>query len=70
MMWHNLIPFYEQALYEALMRQEELLAYIDRQEVAKYQVNVRSPYFLFNCCALILPNFKWCRRRRSLAGFE
>lgn len=28
----------EQALHEALMRQEELLAYIDRQEAAKFQV--------------------------------
>lgn len=30
----------EQALHEALMRQEELLAYIDGQEAAKYQVSV------------------------------
>lgn len=28
----------EQALYEALMRQEELLAYIDSQEEAKLRV--------------------------------
>ena len=28
-----------QALHEALMRQEELLAYIDRQENAKYRVS-------------------------------
>lgn len=30
--------FYMQALHEALMRQEELLAYIDRQEEAKFRV--------------------------------
>jgi hypothetical protein len=29
----------EQALHEALMRQEELLAYIDRQEEAKLRVS-------------------------------
>lgn len=29
----------EQALHEALMRQEELLAYIDSQEAAKFQVS-------------------------------
>jgi len=29
----------EQALHEALMRQEELLAYIDGQEAAKFQVS-------------------------------
>lgn len=31
--------FFAQALYEALMRQEELLAYIDRQEPAKLRVS-------------------------------
>lgn len=31
-----------QALHEALMRQEELLAYIDRQEEAKSQVNFKK----------------------------
>lgn len=30
---------FEQALYEALMKQEELLAYIDSQEDAKYRVS-------------------------------
>lgn len=29
----------EQALHEALMRQEELLAYIDSQEEAKFRVS-------------------------------
>lgn len=29
-----------QALHEALMRQEELLAYIDRQEEAKFRVGL------------------------------
>lgn len=39
-MMHMLIVFHvEQALHEALMRQEELLAYIDRQEEAKLQVS-------------------------------
>lgn len=31
--------FSEQALHEALMKQEELLAYIDSQEDAKYRVS-------------------------------
>lgn len=30
---------YEQALHDALMRQEELLAYLDRQEQAKFRVS-------------------------------
>ena len=30
--------FHEQALYDALMRQDELLAYIDRQELIKFRV--------------------------------
>lgn len=29
-----------QALHDALMRQEELLAYIDRQEEAKFRVSL------------------------------
>lgn len=33
------IPCFEQALYEALMKQEELLAYIDSQEDAKFRVS-------------------------------
>lgn len=35
----NVLPV--QALYEALMRQEELLAYIDRQEEARLRVSRR-----------------------------
>ena len=31
-----------QALHEALMRQEELLAYIDGQEEAKFRVSLSS----------------------------
>ncbi|XP_016169028.1 alcohol dehydrogenase-like 6 [Arachis ipaensis] len=34
-----------QALYEALMRQEELLAYIDSQEEARLRVSFLFPYF-------------------------
>lgn len=30
--------FHEQALYDALMRQDELLAYIDRQDLIKFRV--------------------------------
>lgn len=33
------IHSFEQALYEALMKQEELLAYIDSQEDAKFRVS-------------------------------
>jgi hypothetical protein len=29
--------FHEQALYEALMRQDELLAYIDKQDMIKFR---------------------------------
>lgn len=32
----------EQALHDALMRQEELLAYIDRQQEAKFHVGLES----------------------------
>lgn len=35
----NTNVFYLQALHEALIRQEELLAYIDRQEEARFRVN-------------------------------
>ncbi|XP_010531442.1 PREDICTED: phosphatidylinositol/phosphatidylcholine transfer protein SFH8 [Tarenaya hassleriana] len=35
----------KKALYEALMRQEELLAYIDRQEEAKYQKKKKKHLF-------------------------
>ena len=35
-----------QALHEALMRQEELLAYIDRQQEAKFRVSAN--YFIYN----------------------
>lgn len=41
--------FREQALYDALMRQDELLAYIDRQELIKFRVRyctVLPPFFL------------------------
>jgi len=33
--------FVKQALYEALIRQEELMAYIDGQERRKFEVNQR-----------------------------
>lgn len=36
----------EQALHEALMRQEELLAYIDRQEEAKFRVRLFQIIFI------------------------
>jgi len=38
--------FHEQALYDALMRQDELLAYIDRQELIKFRVCYCSPTLL------------------------
>lgn len=41
---YRLLTHLEQALFEALMRQEELLAYIDSQEEAKIRV-----------CALTIP---------------
>lgn len=34
------LGFIEQALHEALMRQEDLLAYIDSQEEAKFRVSL------------------------------
>lgn len=69
----------EQALHDALMRQEELLAYIDRQEEAKLRVSFKffvspptlefsfSPYLvrLIEDVFITVP-----LRRRGLAGEE
>ncbi|XP_078431112.1 phosphatidylinositol/phosphatidylcholine transfer protein SFH8-like isoform X2 [Wolffia australiana] len=40
----------KKALHEALMRQEDLLAYIDRQEYAKFQVRMRNEEDLLVFC--------------------
>jgi hypothetical protein len=38
--------FIKQALYEALIRQEELMAYIDNQERRKFEVSQRYLDFI------------------------
>jgi hypothetical protein len=42
-----------QALHEALIRQEELLAYVDRKTIAKAQVCHFSVLDPFSCCLIL-----------------
>lgn len=65
----------EQALHEALMRQEELLAYIDRQEEAKLRVSFKILFlstleiFLHTSCSLVLTDdcVRVCRAEKEIS---
>lgn len=68
----------EQALHEALMRQEELLAYIDRQEEAKLRVSWRFCFSIYytkfcpaplllteDCVYMCVPQRRFCWWKRD-----